>query len=136
LRLHQSQRGVSFADELRALFTAYLVIGAIGIAFLFLTKTGSQFSREWALVWITGGFLAHATSRAAVRIVLRSLRRRGRNLRHVVIAGAGPHGRDVAARIKAAPWSGLNVRGFYDDSCAGGAVDGLPVLGGVDRIAH
>ncbi len=136
LRLHQSQRGVSFAEELRSLFIAYLVIGAIGIVFLFLTKTGSEFSREWALVWITGGFLAHAASRGAVRIVLRALRRRGRNLRHVVIAGAGPHGREIAARLKAAPWSGLSVRGFYDDSCAEGAVDGLPVLGGVDRIAH
>jgi len=136
LRLHQSQRGVSFAEELRQLFIAWLVMGAIGIVFLFLTKTGAQFSREWALVWITGGFLAHAASRAVVRSTLRALRRRGRNLRHVVIAGAGPHGREIAARLKAAPWSGLNVRGFYDDSCADTIVDDLPILGSVDRIAH
>ena len=47
--------------------------------------------------------------------MLRSLRRRGRNLRHIVIVGAGPHGREIAARLRAAPWSGLIVRGFYDD---------------------
>ena len=134
LKLHQSQRGVSFAEELRGLLMAWLAIAVIGIVFLFLTKTGSEFSREWALVWITSGFLAHAASRAAIRVMLRALRRRGRNLRHVVIVGAGPHGREIAARLRSAPWSGLNVRGFYDDSCAEGMVDGIPILGGVDRV--
>jgi putative colanic acid biosynthesis UDP-glucose lipid carrier transferase len=135
LRLHQSQRGISFAEELRGLLVAWLAIAVIGVVLLFVTKTGPQFSREWAIVWMTGGFFAHAASRAAMRLVLRALRRRGRNLRHVVIAGAGPHGREIAARLRAAPWSGLNVRGFYDDSCAEGTVDGLPILGSVDRIA-
>ena len=51
----------------------------------------------------------------AVRYALRAVRRQGLNLRHVVIVGAGEHGRNVSARLKAAPWSGLNVRGFYDD---------------------
>ncbi len=73
LKLHQSQRGISFAEELRGLLVAWLAIAVIGIVFLFLTKTGSEFSREWALVWITSGFLAHAASRAAIRVVLRAL---------------------------------------------------------------
>jgi len=136
LKLHQSQRGISFAEEVRGLLVAWLAIGVIGIVFLFLTKTGAQFSREWALVSITAGFLAHTAWRGAIRMVLRSLRRRGRNLRHIVIAGAGPHGREIALRLRAAPWSGLVVRGFYDDSCAEGTVDGIPILGGVDRIGH
>lgn len=137
LRLHQSQRGISFAEELRGLSAAWLAIGVIGIVFLFLTKMGAEFSREWALVWMTGGFVAHATTRALVRLGLRALRRRGRNLRHIVVAGAGPHGREIAARIRAAPWSGLKVRGFYDDdpALAGRAFDGIPVLGDLDRVA-
>jgi len=136
LKLHQSQRGISFAEEVRGLFVAWLAIAATGIVFLFLTKTGSQYSREWALVWIATGFLAHVASRAAIRVVLRALRRRGRNLRHIVIVGAGPHGREIAARLRSAPWSGLNVRGFYDDSCPEGTVDGVPILGGVERIGR
>ena len=134
-KLYQSQRGISFAEEVRSLFLAWLALAVTGGVFLFLTKTGPEISRGWALLWMTGGFLAHALSRAAVRIVLRALRRRGLNLRHVVIVGAGPHGREIAARVRAAPWSGLVVRGFYDDSCAEGAIDGIPILGGVDRIA-
>jgi putative colanic acid biosynthesis UDP-glucose lipid carrier transferase len=136
-KLYQSQRGISFAEEVRALFLAWLAIAVTGGVFLFLTKTGPEISRGWAIIWMAGGFLAHTLSRAAVRVALRAIRRRGRNLRHVVIVGAGPHGREIARRLKAAPWSGLNVRGFYDDDArlAGGNVDGIPILGNIDRIA-
>ncbi len=135
-RLYQSQRGISFAEEVRALFLAWGAIAVTGGMLLFLTKTGAEISRGWALIWMLGGFLAHAASRAALRGALRALRRRGRNLRHIVIVGAGPHGREIAARLRSAPWSGLNVRGFYDDSCPEGTVDGVPILGGVERIGR
>jgi putative colanic acid biosynthesis UDP-glucose lipid carrier transferase len=137
LKLYQSQRGISFAEEVRALFLAWVAIAVTGGVFLFLTKIEPSISRAWALLLITGGFLAHTLSRAAVRIALRKLRKQGRNLRHVVIIGAGTHGRQIATRLKAAPWSGLHVRGFYDDDARlyGGEVDGVPILGGLARIA-
>ena len=136
LNLYQSQRGISFAEEVRGLFLAWLAIAVTGGAFLFLTKTGTDFSRAWALMWMAGGFLAHTGSRAVVRGVLRYLRRRGRNLRHVVIVGAGGHGRDIASRLKHAPWSGFSVRGFYDDdpALAGTSIDGIVVLGPCDQV--
>ncbi len=137
LGLYQSQRGISFVEEVRALFLAWLAIAVTGGVFLFVTKTGADFSRGWALIWMVGGFLAHTLSRAAIRLALRAARRRGHNLRHVLIAGAGAHGRDIAARLKASPWSGLHVRGFYDDDVRlhGTLIDGIPVLGSLDRIA-
>ncbi len=137
VNLYHSYRGISFAEELRGLFLAWLAIGVSGGAFLFLTKTGNEFSRAWALMWIVGGFVAHTLTRAILRGVLRRLRRQGRNLRHVVIVGAGDHGREVAARLKHAPWSGFSVRGFYDDdrSLVGTSVDGVDVLGSCAQLA-
>jgi putative colanic acid biosynthesis UDP-glucose lipid carrier transferase len=137
LGLYQSRRGVSFTEEVRALLAVWLVIAVTGGLFIFLTKTGDSFSRVWALMWMTSGFLAHTVTRAILRGVLRQLRRRGRNLRHVVIVGAGLHGRDIAARLKAAPWTGFSVRGFYDDAPAlkGTTIDGTAVLGACDRLA-
>ena len=138
LGLYQSRRGTSFVDELSALVVAWLLIAVIGGAFLFLTKTGADFSRGWALTWIAGGCVAHVAWRAVIRIVLRALRQRGRNLRHVVIVGAGEHGRAVAARLLATPASGLAVRAFYDDDArlTGNAIDGIPVLGTLERLPH
>src|SRR4029453_9768307 len=77
-RLYQSQRGISFAEEVRALFLGWLTIAVTGGVFLFLTKTGPEISRGWALIWMVGGFLAHALSRAAGRLPLRSVRPPGR----------------------------------------------------------
>ena len=138
LGLYQSRRGTSFVDEVAGLFFAWLLIAVTGGAFLFLTKSGAEFSRGWALTWIAGGFLFHAASRAVVRGTLRSLRRRGRNLRHVIIVGAGAHGRGVAARLRAAPWNGLAIRAYYDDDphLIGTIVDGIPVHGPIDRLAE
>ena len=137
LGLYQSRRGTSFIDEVSGLFFAWLLIAVTGGAFLFLTKSGADFSRGWALTWIIGGFLFHAASRGALRAVLRALRRRGRNLRHVIIVGAGTHGRGVAARLRAAPWSGLAIRAYYDDDprLIGTVVDGVPVRGPLERLA-
>lgn len=137
LGLYQSRRGTSFVDEVSGLFFAWLLIAVTGGAFFFLTKSGAEFSRGWALIWIVGGFLLHAASRAAVRLVLRRLRRHGRNLRHVVVVGAGSHGRGVVARLRAAPWSGLAVRAYYDDDpgLIGTTLDAVPVRGPLDRLA-
>jgi len=137
LGLYQSRRGASFVEELSGLFFAWMLIAVTGGAFLFLTKSGSEFSRGWALLWIVGGFLFHAASRAALRLVLRTLRRHGRNLRHVIVVGAGSHGRNVTARLRAAPWSGLAVRAYYDDDprLIGTLLADTPVRGPLDALA-
>ena len=136
LGLYQSQRGTSFFEEFRALVLAWFLIAVIGGAFLFLTKTGIEFSRGWALSWILGGLLVHFVSRGALRYVLRTMRQRGRNLRHIVIVGTGSHARGVAARLRAAPWSGLVVRAFYaSESTNEQTIDGVPIAGTIDQLA-
>ena len=136
LALYHSQRGITFFEEVRALLFAWFLIGVLGGAFLFLSKTGVEFSRVWALLWIGGGFGVHLLSRAALRYVLRTLRRRGRNLRHIVIVGTGSHARGVAARLRAAPWSGLVLRAFYSEEPGQEPIiDGVPVAGPIERLA-
>jgi putative colanic acid biosynthesis UDP-glucose lipid carrier transferase len=65
-----------------------------------------------------------------VRLLLRSLRVRGLNQRHIAIVGAGTLGRTVAARLRQAPWAGLSIFRFYDDDPAvvGGSIAGRPIV--------
>ena len=74
--------------------------------------------------------------RGGVRLFLRQLRSRGYNLRHVVIVGAGRLGTNVAQRLRAAPWAGFAIRGYYDDdeNLHGQTLAGAPVLGAIDRM--
>jgi putative colanic acid biosynthesis UDP-glucose lipid carrier transferase len=134
--LYQSRRGTSFGDEIGRLFVAWLAIALSGAVFLFLTKTGATISRAWVLMLVSGGFAVHVLWRAAIRLALRALRRRGRNLRHVVVVGSGSHACNVAERLRHAPWTGLSVRTFYsDDAHDIGRVDGgVPIKGPIERL--
>ncbi len=137
-RLYEPQRGASLAGELRQLLLAWALMGALAGTALFVTKSAEAFSRVWVGAWLVGSFTITAAVRVAARVVLRRLRRRGYNLRHVVIVGAGELGRVIAEQLGSAGWAGLNVVGFYDDDPAkhGSIVAGRPVLGSVDRLAE
>jgi putative colanic acid biosynthesis UDP-glucose lipid carrier transferase len=134
--LYAPQRGASLAEELRSLLLAWLVIGALAAASLFATKSGATFSRFWVGAWLTASFVATAVLRIAVRIALRRLRRQGWNLRHIAVAGAGSLGHLLADRLDAAPWTGFNIVGFYDDDrrLTGTCVRAHPVKGTVDDL--
>jgi len=134
--LYRPQRGASLIEDLRGLASGWLTLLAIGAFTAFVTKTGDVYSRVWVAIWIVAGFILQTTLRLALRLALRFLRRRGYNLRHICIVGAGNLGREVALRLQRAPWSGFSLRGFYDDApeLAGATVDGTPVLGTIDLL--
>ncbi len=137
LRLYSPQRGVTLFAEAAQLANAWLLVAAAWFGYLFLSKSGADFSRAWSLYLIAFGAGLHLAIRAGIRLVLRELRRRGYNQRHIVIAGAGRLGQDIVRRLARAPWSGLSVRGFYDDDTllAGTQVDDVEVLGNIDALA-
>jgi putative colanic acid biosysnthesis UDP-glucose lipid carrier transferase len=138
LRLYTPQRGVSLFDEMRRLVNAWLLMAAAWFAFLFMLKVGSDFSRVWSLYWLVAGLAASVATRGVIRLALRSLRRRGYNLRHIVVIGAGHLGQEIVARIHETPWSGFVVGGYYDDNTElhGRLMHGVPVLGAIDRAVR
>jgi Undecaprenyl-phosphate glucose phosphotransferase len=74
--------------------------------------------------------------RTAGRIGLRSLRRRGYNLRYVIVVGAGQLAEEIIERIHAHPEAGLHVLGIVADTGRGGrrVVCGVPVVGGLSDL--
>ncbi|MBV9952585.1 MAG: sugar transferase, partial [Acidimicrobiia bacterium] len=73
-----------------------------------------------------------AVEREVARRLFASLRERGYLVRHVVIAGANPEGRELAAQLQAEAWLGYRVLGFVDDTVTDPQpVAGIPLLGTV-----
>jgi hypothetical protein len=109
---------------------AWLLLAAITGAAMFATKMGDNYSRVWVAAWLIGGFVLTTAARVTIRLSLRALRTRGFNQRHVAIVGAGTLGRTVGMRLIGAPWTGFNVRSFYDDDTtkAGTTIADRPVL--------
>jgi putative colanic acid biosynthesis UDP-glucose lipid carrier transferase len=128
--LYAPHRGAGIGEELRQLVSAWVALAAIVGGAIFATKMGETYSRVWVGLWLTGGFTLTAALRVALRALLRSLRVRGRNQRHVAIVGAGTLGRTVATRLRQSPWTGFSIFRFYDDDPArvGTEAAGRPVL--------
>jgi exopolysaccharide biosynthesis polyprenyl glycosylphosphotransferase len=80
----------------------------------------------WAL-----GTLTLIASRVAGRGFLRSMRRRGYNLRYVLIAGAGELAAEVIQSIHSQPEAGLRILGLVTDDPAkqGKTIEGVRALG-------
>ena len=138
LRIYSPQRGVSLFEEAGRVVNAWLLIAAVWFGFVFISKTGNDFSRAWSLYLIVFGAALHFAFRGIIRLGLRYLRGHGYNQRHIVIVGAGRLGRDIVDRLARNAWSGLSVRAFYDDDplLAGTRVEGIDVRGTVDDVAR
>lgn len=136
-RLYDTYRGASLANELRDLLFAWSLLAAMAATMLFVTKTGQTFSRGWVAIWLALGFALAAALRIGARLLLRQLRRNGRNLRYVAIVGAGALGERIAHQLTDASWTGLSVVGFYDDDVHkhDAMLAGHRVLGTLEQLA-
>jgi Undecaprenyl-phosphate glucose phosphotransferase len=67
--------------------------------------------------------------RSVIRFVLRRARRRGFNLRYVLVVGSGALAESVIERIDGRPDAGLRLIGVVADGAIGDMVRGSPVIG-------
>jgi exopolysaccharide biosynthesis polyprenyl glycosylphosphotransferase len=71
---------------------------------------------------------------STIRFVLRRIRRRGFNLRFVLVVGSGPLAESVVERIHGRPDAGLRLIGVVADGSIGGSVEGAPVIGATSDL--
>ena len=76
-------------------------------------------SPQFVLVFWGASSAAVAGSRLLARYLLQGVRRRGRNLRHVLIVGTNPRAVRFARKIEARPDLGYRIAGFVDDDWHG-----------------
>ncbi len=114
---------------------ASAIVRATGMAVLLLAAT-TFFARSFSYSRLALGFFAVLAPigvisfRSAIRFGLRRLRRRGFNLRFVVVIGSGPLAESVVSRIEGRPDAGLSLVGVVADGALGGRVAGVPIIGG------
>jgi len=137
-RLYVSRRhqGI-FADFLPLLSS--ISTGVIFIcAFTFFYR-GISYSRLTFLLFGALNFALVFVERIILRALLQMARKRGYNLRRVLIVGAGELGRRVAQRMIGHPEMGFRVIGFLDDFHANGVYKkelGLEVLGKLASVSE
>ena len=118
LGVYQSQRWVSRQEELTRVFGATsagaFCLGLLSLPFRIRMVTPSYLLVFWLLT--TAAVVA---SRLALRFMLESLRRRGRNIRYVLVVGTNSRAIEFAQRIESKAVSGYKVIGFVDEPWSG-----------------
>jgi len=109
-----STKRAEAADVLRAMAFSAVCIWAEGRLFAILTVT-PYFLMTF---WVFGATLVICT-RLMVRYVLGVIRKRGRNLHHVVVLGTNARAIEFGRRIEAMPDRGCRLLGFVDDNWRG-----------------
>ncbi|OMH30402.1 undecaprenyl-phosphate glucose phosphotransferase [Motiliproteus sp. MSK22-1] len=136
--VYRSWRGMPLRDELRAMLIAWSGLFACLTVLAVMTKTGHNYSRLWLGCWYVGGYGSLVLARICLRGFLSHIRTLGHNQRQIVIAGAGSLGQQVAQRIRATPWTGLELLGFFaieENRVLPDDLSDLPILGSIDNLA-
>lgn len=113
--IYGSWRISSIKSEINVIVLVWLVAFALILVIAFLTKTSADFSRRVMLTWFVMAPSILVGMRLVVRVLLRELRRSGRNTRSVAIVGANRAAFKLADQLNATPWTGLVFKGYYDD---------------------
>lgn len=136
--LYRAMRGVRRLREMWMLVNANIVATILFIAMTYLFREKSEpFSR---LVFLYFGAIATVLTigeRFLLRIGLRELRRRGYNLRYMLIVGAGKVSGDIASRIRMHPELGMQLLGCLSkEGSEKKGPRGLPIVGKYADLAQ
>ncbi|MBI5482165.1 MAG: undecaprenyl-phosphate glucose phosphotransferase [Deltaproteobacteria bacterium] len=138
--VYRGWRGAALHEELGRLITAWMGAAILLVVLGFAFKRTQDCSRLVIGTWLVATTALVSLWRVSVRLGLRELRRRGRNIRTVAIAGAGDLGVGVTRRMLDNAWMGYKPIGFFDDRRPKGyrPIDGEPVevVGNLDEMVR
>lgn len=135
-KLYQPRRTSGFVDELAAIIKSNFMALLVLMTFFFFSRP-LQWPRSVLVIFSGLNPFAMMALRVGVRGLLRVLRARGYNLRHVLIVGTGRTAQELILRFRTHAWTGIRVHGIVSKrpERIGTFLHGIPVIASVDRIA-
>ena len=135
--VYEPMRSRRFRKEVLIILRAHLAGFVIIFSALFFDET-LEYSREVSLWFAVLSLIFLLLERYTVRRVLRYLRKRGYNLKYMLVVGAGPVGVDFVNKVREQRDFGFSLVGFLDDDQEkqGQTIASLPVVGDCDGLAE
>ena len=112
--LYDDFRSRDFSYQFTRILKNVITQGVSAIIVLFVVKE-ENLSRVFVSVYVVFLSIGIVLEKFSVHRVFRRIRRRGRNLRNVLIVGAGKIGKGFAKSIEENPHFGYKLFGFLDD---------------------
>ncbi len=125
--LYRSKRLASWQDEITDVLRA-VAFATLILATQILLAEWSIFPKRFLLIFAITSFTLLFSIRLLKRSLLKQFRLHGRNLRSVIVIGAGPRGQKLVDLINENPAVGYEFTGYIDD------LDVPGVLGSLSQI--
>ena len=126
------------SQRLETEFTAVIRANIIGVAAFMIAITlfkVGDFSRGLIAIFSVTNTIAAFTVRCVIRSLLRKFRKKGYNLKYILIVGYSRAAEEYINRLNANPQWGYVVRGILDNNVPIGTVyKGVKVVGVIDDI--
>ena len=112
------------------------MVGLLGFMFVLYLINQPNFSRRLIFMFAGINFLATVIVRNAIRVVLRDVRSRGMNQKHMLLVGCSSAAEGYIERVYQNPQWGYHIHGILDDGLKKGRYfHNVPVIGGTEDIA-
>ncbi|MCD8131346.1 MAG: undecaprenyl-phosphate glucose phosphotransferase [Lachnospiraceae bacterium] len=133
-KMYTPKRTMRFRLELDTLFLANTVGIFVLLAILYLAKA-RDFSRIMLFYFYILNFVCDGGYRYVLRRILRSMREKGYNQKHVLLVGYSQAAEAYIDRISANPEWGYKIYGILDDhKKEGWTYKGVSVIGEIDSL--
>ena len=134
LNLYKSKRYSSGIHEMFDIIRANIVgLGLLFVALYIVNEP--NFSRSMLFIFGCLNTLAMILMRYAIRFILRNIRKKGYNIKYILLVGYSRAAEQYIDRIIANPEWGYVVRGILDDSVPAGTIyRGVKVVGRIDNL--
>ncbi len=107
----------------------------IFILILYLGFRDVEFSREMLFVFYCVNVINEIIVRNIIRFLLHKIRKKGYNLKHILLVGYSRAAEGFIDRVDMNPQWGYKIRGILDDSMEeGNQYKGVRVLGGINEL--
>ncbi|MBQ1993768.1 MAG: undecaprenyl-phosphate glucose phosphotransferase [Lachnospiraceae bacterium] len=110
-------------------------IGLIAVMVVMFAIHVDDYSRGMIVLFYSVNIVLESAMRKTVRIVLRFFRKKGYNIKHILLVGYSRAAEEYITRLKSNPEWGYEVCGILDDKVPRGAVyKGVKVIGDIDNL--
>jgi putative colanic acid biosysnthesis UDP-glucose lipid carrier transferase len=127
--LYEPLREKSLLSYLFDITLAMLIMVGVLSVIGFAIKHEVIYSREWFGYWVSFLWCGLVLSRVVIWALLYFLRRKGFNLKRVMVVGTGKRAQELVKTMQGNLWSGVEIAGFIslDSSSEETSLLGLPV---------
>ena len=134
--LYTPKRGTNSGSEFVRIVEAN-TIGMAAMTSVLYIEWQQHFSRSMFFLFYILNIVLTAFFRGALRYVLKEMRKKGYNLKHVLLVGYSKAAEEYIDRIKANPQWGYVIHAILDDEVPRGTLyKGIKVVGRIDNLQY